>query len=226
MCPHTAASVVRAQMRTAAGTYLDTPMEDGGREEALHALASGFRLLDTGAARARDGRHPFTDDNPGGPPPRAIVPAGQFRLDERETGRFLARARRRHHGLAAAANRQDEAAWHGDPDWTPGELPDDEMPHLDALVHCAQTAGAITGPPGWEIHCLTEADSDGAWYIWSLTGPPGTSFGLTAECWGELRHIGDAGLKGTRAALAILREAIRSANLALDGAAAALAGHG
>ena len=61
------ASDVRAAMREAARQYLDTSMEEGGKEEALYTLASGFRALDTGTARTKDGRCAFDEDEDGYP---------------------------------------------------------------------------------------------------------------------------------------------------------------
>jgi hypothetical protein len=58
----TTAGDVRAAMRAAAAEFLDTIMENGGKEDVLYTLAAGFRDLDTGTVLTEDGQRAFTED--------------------------------------------------------------------------------------------------------------------------------------------------------------------
>lgn len=147
-------------------------------------------------------------------------PATRFVLDQAAASAFLARARRRWHGLPCPAAPPSED-WAADPRWNPRELPDDELPNLEALIVAAQEAGAITGPADWDIRLLITTDCDGVWYLWQAAGPPGMRFTPTSDIAENLLHIGEPETKGSRAALSILREAVEQANHILDALTAA-----
>lgn len=138
--------------------------------------------------------------------------ATRFALDEDKARKLIARALRRNQsGTTGPAPDYESVALA--PRWSPREV--DQEPTVSDLVYAARTCGAITQPAGTEIDFEYQADTDGGMYQWSLyqDGHHGLRFGSAPE---EYRRLGDRQARGTAGqAMAILLEAVRSANQVL-----------
>jgi len=223
---------VRAGMRQAAAEYLDTAMEGGGLMDCLDVLAAGFRALDTGTVTTGDGRPAFTEDARPGPgialftrseagcragPGRAA--GARFTLDQARARTWL-----RH---AVAAWMEDQ--YGQEPPAGLGPRPAGELPEIDAgwdpaspgqqdeiiqLVRRAVASGIIGRPSeDSDLDFEYAADDDGGYYYFLVR--PHRRLKLATHD-REMRHVGAPGATGTEAALAILEEAVTSANSVLD----------
>jgi len=227
----TTAGEVRARMRRAAAEYLDTGMPDGGLMDCLDVLAAGFRALDTGTVTTQDGRPAFTGDSLPGPgtalftrseagcPDGPARPGIRFTLDPDQARTWL-----RH---AVAAYMEDMLG--DEPPADLGPRPAGELPEIHAdwnpaspgqqdeiiqLVRRAVDSGIIGRPSeDSDLDFEYAADDDGGYYYFLVR--PDRRLKLATHD-REMRHVGAPGATGIEAALAILEEAVTSANSVLD----------
>jgi hypothetical protein len=148
------------------------------------------------------------------------VIAGRFGLDDNAARGFLARSLRRFRGETA---REGES-WALEPGWNPGSLPDWEGGLVRDLIEQAVDAGVITLPGGAaRTGLVVDVSEDGDWlYQWRIS-LPGDDWSFTLGNTDLLAVQPAAGHspaptrgKGSRAALAVLREAADAGNLVLD----------
>jgi hypothetical protein len=174
----------------------------------------------------------------------STLAAHRFTLDEGHALDWL------HHACMAPMDSEEPRAGGGQP-WPGSELPeidDDWNPagpgresEAYQLVRGAVEAGVIRRPaappyPGqpaespaddWDLDLEWSSNEDGAYYWFTIGAGLHLQLVTSSE---ELRKLGERDARGAAAALAILREAVASANRALDAldkyVAAQLAGGG
>lgn len=143
--------------------------------------------------------------------------AARFTLDEERAREWLAHSVT--HYETGKCDREPactgELADLGE-DWNPRGT-DEETVTLTTLVYDAQHEGIITGPGRASVEYADTSDESEAGYRWEVwtrpeSGPWLTLTGHYEKAW----HIGEPDLTGADAALAILREAVSTANGVLD----------
>ena len=137
-----------------------------------------------------------------------------FTLDETEARSLIARALRRYQDGEDAGPPTYETLTI-EPMWDPIMDPDEEGRVAD-LVYAARVCGAITAPEGIDVEFTYMADSDGGMYQWEVSvRDPWLKIASYPQ---EFRKLGFRDWKGSRQAMAILREGVAYANQIVDAA--------
>ena len=141
----------------------------------------------------------------------------RFSLDEAGAQEWLERAVAKYDYEWGNADAEPEPSDRKLPeigsDWAPRDY--DEASTVYLLVRLAVDQGVIAAPEGMDLDYRDSDDSDGGYYCFHV-GLGEHIYTELASYSEEVRKLGAPDVKGTDAALSILREAVMKANHALD----------